>query len=82
MGPELGEETEQYEQQRRGIQRVTVQGAGFGQGTHPRLADDLHLDQLVDAARDNQQGNAQQEIIEHRCQATTQAGGGELALGA
>ncbi len=32
MGPELGEKTEQHEQQNRRQQRVAVQRAGFGQG--------------------------------------------------
>ncbi|MNE41544.1 hypothetical protein D3C80_1356200 [compost metagenome] len=68
MGPELGKETEQREQQDRRQQRVAIQRTGVGQRTHAGLTDDRHLDHLVRARRHDQQGSAQQEVIEHRRQ--------------
>ncbi len=82
MGPELGEEPEQHEQQQSRQQRVTVQRAGLGERAHLRFAHEGDPHQLVDKRGDDQQGGAQQEVIEHRCQTAAQANGGEFALGA
>jgi hypothetical protein len=48
---------------------------------HFGFADDRCLDQLVDEAGDDQQGGAQQEVIEHRCQTPAQANGGKSPWG-
>ncbi|MOA63283.1 hypothetical protein D3C78_1889570 [compost metagenome] len=54
MGPELGKETEQDEQQHGGQQWVAVECASLGQLTHACFADDRHLDQLIGAGRHDQ----------------------------
>ncbi|MNH26428.1 hypothetical protein D3C79_864830 [compost metagenome] len=81
MGPELGEEAKQSEQQNGRQQWVAVQGAGFGQLTHARFTDDRHLDHLVHASSNDQQRGTQQEIVEHGGQAPTEADNREIALG-
>ncbi|MCY1177022.1 hypothetical protein D9M73_173120 [compost metagenome] len=82
MGPEFGEEAEQYEQQERRQEWVAIQRAAFRKLAQARLADERHHDQLVDQGGDHQQCSAQQEIIEHRRQATGQAHRWKVALGA
>ncbi|MNC25389.1 hypothetical protein D3C75_734770 [compost metagenome] len=81
MGPELGKETEQDEQQHGGQQRVAVQCASLGQFTHAGFADDRHLDHLVGAGGHDQQRRAQQEVVEHRRQAPAQADRRKITLG-
>ncbi|MNY43545.1 hypothetical protein D3C86_1785150 [compost metagenome] len=81
VGPEFGEETEQHEQQHCREQRVAIERACLSERAHFFFTDDPHLDHLVDTAGDDQQRGAQQEVVEHRCQATTQASGRKFALG-